>query len=341
MQNEFNGIQQTKQYVFKRQRISTISNNNAVSFTGGYNLVGLEVPQSADAHTSNGQGVALGPQGESMSIVETAAAPNNLSSETEVSETHSTIPQCEPRRFHLSRDSIRNPDGRIRGAKGLPAIFIERRRPVERMPKISDAGKRKIDPKSESPSITQQENGQREAQVPPFSVSAQLSTTAPLRSARLPSGRVIPWDADSSTLPAEIQSYTLQEIGRNLAKASTTGTLATSTTMIKARQVSAFKPKAPAFRYHERHPEQARSTDEKTEPSQDQVMTDAADAEGDESGYVVDTYIRMPAEMFEFHEQKSVGFLVLDSQPDVDDFYNDESDNESEVYDEEEDENGM
>ena len=70
-------------------------------------------------------------------------------------------------------------------------------------------------------------------------------------------------------------------------------------------------------------------------------MIDAVNADGDETEYVTDTYIRMPAEMFVSDQQKNVGVLVLDSQPDIDEFFNDDSDKESEMYDEEEDENGL
>jgi hypothetical protein len=137
-----------------------------------------------------------------------------------------------------------------------------------------------------------------------------------------------------------MQAYTLKEIGRNLAEASTSENLSASTSVIRARQVSSFKPKAPALRYHERHPEQTGAMNEKKEYNQDEIMADAADVDGDESDYVMETYVRMPAEMFDLQEQKNVGVLVLDSQPDIDDFYNDDSDTDSEIYDEEEDENG-
>jgi hypothetical protein len=111
--------------------------------------------------------------------------------------------------------------------------------------------------------------------------------------------------------------------------------------MLKSRQISRFKPKSQPPRYYEPTPEQAAPTDEKPGSEQDESMADVVDVEGNESGYVLDTYIRMPAEMFELEHYRSVGLLVLDSQPDLDEFYNDDSDDESEMYDEEEDENGL
>lgn len=52
--------------------------------------------------------------------------------------------------------------------------------------------------------------------------SGQPLTHFPARNVRLASGRVIPWNVDSETLAEEMQAYTMQEIGRNLAQASQT-----------------------------------------------------------------------------------------------------------------------
>jgi hypothetical protein len=61
----------------------------------------------------------------------------------------------------------------------------------------------------------------------------------------------------------------------------------------------------------------------------------------DESDYVIDTYVRMPVELVEFEDQeRNIGLLVLDSQPDIDEFYREFSESEEEDDEEEEDENG-
>ena len=65
------------------------------------------------------------------------------------------------------------------------------------------------------------------------------------------------------------------------------------------------------------------------------------DVDEDESSYIVETYIRVPVEQVNLERsQASIGLLVLDSQPDIDEFYNEDSDSDSDIYDEEEDENG-
>jgi hypothetical protein len=340
VQNEFNGIRQVKQYVFKRQRISTIP-NNSVSFTGAQSVAGLENPQPVESLILKNGHVLATSQGETLPIAENGGLSAHGGEGKDVPKARSAITGGEPRRFHLSRDTTSNPAGRIRGAKGPPAVFIERRRLAGPRAKLSDVRTpRKPGPKPEDFSINQKGVGEQKTRLPSSSTETQSTSTAPLRNVRLPSGKIIPGDVDSSTLAAEMQAYTLKEIGRNLAEASSSENLSASTSVIRARQVSSFKPKAPALRYHERHPEQTGAMNEKKEYNQDEIMADAADVDGDESDYVMETYVRMPAEMFDLQEQKNVGVLVLDSQPDIDDFYNDDSDTDSEIYDEEEDENG-
>jgi hypothetical protein len=356
VQNEYNGLRQIKQYVFKRQRTSNTPNNNvlnpsnppalraqqpAIPLTGDQPVAKASQPAEAPVAYSHGLEQTLGSLEGTASTARTGISTDQSSGDG-TNKQPSITSKAEPRRFHLARSSICSPTGvtssRIPGARGPPTVFIERRRVTHLDTKVSDVSiPPECRPASEDDLNNQHTNGDGNAQL--LSIENQPRTPAPLRNVRLPSGKVVPWDADSATLAAEMQAYTMREIGHNLSKASTPETSTRSTPIIRARQVSSFKPKAPALRYHERHPDQARATDGSKGPNQDEIMTDAADPDGDESSYVMDTYIRMPAEMFEFQEQNSVGLLVLDSQPDIDEFYNDDSDSDSEVYDEE-DENG-
>ncbi len=352
VQNEYNGLRQIKQYVFKRQRTSTTPNNTilnptsshaqqpTISSTGNISHEKASPPVEAPLTYSQGR------EQTSSSLVGTMPKVNTKTSQSSgggIDKQPSIAANAEPRRFHLSRSSIRTPagatPGSVQGSKGPPAIFIERRRVAQPDQRVSDTpNPRNFGPEPRITSKTHNKNGGGNAQMP--STQDQSRPPAPLRNVKLPSGMTVPWDADSATLAAQMQAYTMQEIGHNLSKASATETSTTSTPHIRARQVSGFRPKAPALRYHERHPEKAKAVDGNGGSNPDEIMTDAAEPDGDESGYVMDTYIRLPAEMFEFEEQKSVGLLVLDSQPDIDEFYNDESDSDSEIYDEEEDENG-
>ena len=65
------------------------------------------------------------------------------------------------------------------------------------------------------------------------------------------------------------------------------------------------------------------------------------DESDDGSEYIIDTYVRMPANTLEISDsQKNIGLLVLASQPDMDKFYLEDSDSGEEEGDEDEDENG-
>jgi hypothetical protein len=132
-----------------------------------------------------------------------------------------------------------------------------------------------------------------------------------------------------------MQAYTLQEIGLNLAESEATkpGIKKPATT---PRKPTKFKPKVPARRYAERHPDQV--VDTAAEMDIDEVYTDDyMDEDGD---YIIDTYIRIPAESLESLEaQKNVGLLILDSQPDIDEFYRDDDASDEEEDGEDEDEN--
>jgi hypothetical protein len=66
------------------------------------------------------------------------------------------------------------------------------------------------------------------------------------------------------------------------------------------------------------------------------------DDDMDDGEYIIDTYVRIPADALETDEQsKNFGLLVLDTQPDIDEFYREDSDSDEEDDDEEEDENGI
>lgn len=148
------------------------------------------------------------------------------------------------------------------------------------------------------------------------------------------------WDVNSDQLAAEMQAYTLQEIGRSLAESEATKPgvkIALPTSDYKSKE-SRFKPKKPALRYQERHPEEAAQHGAAMDIDESYLEEDM----DDDSDYIIDTYIRMPADIFESSDnQKNFGLLVLDSQPDIDEFYREDDESEEEEDDEEEDENGL
>jgi len=253
------------------------------------------------------------------------------------------------------------------------ALFVERKRPrssegptkTPQPGKVAAQGSSNQDasqPDQEKPGpgfgSHQSENRPRKkpglaarSSIPPVQpTSNPKPLVAPLRNVRLPSGAMMPWDVSSERLTAEMQAYTLEEIGRTLARQDEEAAAeATRLVALKAarsapspqKYSSKFKPKKPALRYAERHP------GEKVVPEHEAMEVDEAhigdedDEDMDDGDYIIDTYVRIPADALQTDEQpKNFGLLVLDSQPDIDEFYQEEDDSEEEDDDEEEDENG-
>jgi hypothetical protein len=154
---------------------------------------------------------------------------------------------------------------------------------------------------------------------------------------------VIPWDVTDERLATEMQAYTMAEIGKNLAQTEA------ETPKPKPRSQplrgyihedashSKFEPKKPAQRYAGRHPEEKALHD--TAMEVDEPYHEGEDLD-DDSDYIIDTYVRIPAHAVESEQQKNFSLLVLESQPDIDEFYREEEDSDEEADDEDEDENG-
>ncbi|TVY16599.1 hypothetical protein LARI1_G007290 [Lachnellula arida] len=256
------------------------------------------------------------------------------------------LPAAQVRRFHMSRTPAgpwrSTAEGQTRKRGVQPAIFIERKgngkKPQGTLGPIA-AQQPELPRPQKRPGLAAR------SQAAPGGLtgkqnSTQVLATNPLnRNVRLPSGLIMPWDVNSEQLAAEMQAYTLQEIGKNLAEAEATRTQAQLTTkdVKMKKQQSRFKPKKPALRYHERHPNEVLDVPFRMD-TEDRCSDEEME---DDSEYIIDTYVRMPAEVLETSDsEKNVGLLVLDSQPDIDRFYLEDSDSSEEEEDEDEDENG-
>jgi hypothetical protein len=237
-----------------------------------------------------------------------------------------------------------------RKRKEQPTVFVERRiRPRSsdgQTPKVDEAGQNYQD--KPGPGFTAPESEDRprkkpglaaRSSTPPVKATAPPKpNVAPLRNVRLPSGAIMPWDVSSERLAAEMQAYTLEEIGRTLAaqEPSKLEPKPTSTHVAK-HSTSKFKPRKPIMRYAERHPEEKAVHDTTMEVDEPYIE----DEDTDDGEYIIDTYVRIPAAALETEEhQKNFGLLILDSQPDIDEFYREEDDTDEEEEDDEEDENG-
>lgn len=182
--------------------------------------------------------------------------------------------------------------------------------------------------------------------APPLAPEPKLRPLAPLRNVRQPSGQTMRWDASAEEMNEAMQKYTLESIGVTLSQPQRTPTKQSEPKLppplLQKSTPPRFKPKAPAKRYHERH-----LSNDASKTLSPATIDGAADESmmevdnGDEEAYVIDEFIRMPVEQLSmFDPTNNVGYLVLEEQEDLDVFYADESDDEEEIYDEEEDENG-
>ncbi|KAE9367436.1 hypothetical protein N431DRAFT_383133 [Stipitochalara longipes BDJ] len=278
-----------------------------------------------------------------------------------------------PRRFHMSRSGtpIGNTPTVVGKKRKDAAVFIERKRPRSSEGKQEtpqpDEAVQKDAAKQAAPLQDQEKPGPgfvasqieekprkkpglaaRSSTPPVRSTSPSKPLAAPIQNVRLPSGMMMPWDVGSDRLAAEMQAYTLEEIGRTMARQEAESA-AEASRIAALREKSAssplhknssnFKPKKPALRYAERHPEE--QTGNRQEAMEvDEPHIGDEDEDMDDGEYIIDTYVRIPADALEREEQsKNFGLLVLDTQPDIDEFYREEEDSEEEDDDEEEDEN--
>ncbi|KAH7412547.1 hypothetical protein BKA64DRAFT_637249 [Cadophora sp. MPI-SDFR-AT-0126] len=302
--------------------------------------------------------IAQLPSSASSGLQQVDSVPNPQDAAQTALATNTTpfsAPSIQPRRFHISRSATHSSNtpavlAGIRKRKVEPTVFVERRiRPKSAdgtpggsaTPEESGGQNVKIAPpielpkeQTQIPQVQKQKKPGKNSRTatPVRSVTPPQSSPAPLRNVFLHNGTMIPWDISSDRLAAEMQAYTLQEIGKSIVASEAPRTSPVSS---HAKSPSKFKPKKPALRYLERHPEH--KVEASMEVDEDEYMVEDMD---DDSEYIIDTYVRVPAEAIEVDAvQKNIGLLVLDSQPDIDEFYRVDDESDEEEDDEDEDEN--
>jgi Transcription factor Iwr1 len=356
-------------YIFSRQ--STDEGNGTASSP----LIPQPVRRIKESHRS-ASSQALGASLQSTSQ-ENLAPATPLSKDVSPTATPPPTPlDLTPRRFHMSRSGT--PIGTTPAVAGRKrkdaAVFIERKPPrssdgEQQTPHAGKAARRHPSQQQNVPQQDQEKPGlgfpasQPEDRPRKKPGLAARSSTPPVRATsppkplvarsqnvRLASGAILPWDG-SERLAAEMQAYTLHEIGQTLARQDAEATAeASRLAALKEKSASSpvhkysskFKPKKPALRYAERHPEEmVKLEHEAMGMDLDEPHIGDEDEDMDDGEYIIDTYVRIPADALETEAQsKNFGLLVLDSQPDIDEFYREEEDSEEEDDDEEEDENG-
>ncbi|KAG9236856.1 hypothetical protein BJ875DRAFT_201917 [Amylocarpus encephaloides] len=265
--------------------------------------------------------------------------------------SRSTVNGPKPRHFHMKRDLL-GPQKRRRRAGTHSLTFAEhkiaKRDSKRKMVEISEAlvnglseawstGSEASRPLKKPGLATRKDvNAGHESLGGKPSSAIRNKTPATIT---LPSGKTMPWDISSDVLAAEMQAYTLQEISKNISASNDRSHNSDSGSSPARKNASSkFKPKKPALRYQERNPDEARALDKAEGMGLDDLST--FEDTDDESEYIIDTYIRVPANTLESNGSlKNFGLLILDTQPDIDEFYLEEVDSDEEEEFDEDDEN--
>lgn len=254
--------------------------------------------------------------------------------------------------------------------RSAPALFVERkhkRLPSTKFqsiahglhaqtPKEASPGSSQLStPRSHSPSHSDQmevdNSTAKPRKKPGLARQAQQEGTATPKKTDLPSSMVDRWNVNLDQLTADMNAFALEQIGINLqrqeeeerkqreraaAQRARIAAATSSSATYSSPSQSRFKPKAPAKRYAERHPENVLKP-----VDNDATNPDGAGSGTDDEEYIIETYVRVPASTISKQHvaSKDVGLLVFDEEPDMEYFYGGNSDSEDEYAEDEDDEN--
>jgi hypothetical protein len=136
---------------------------------------------------------------------------------------------------------------------------------------------------------------------------------------------------DMSKRADDMNQWVLNEIGANLHEMEVEK---------KQAERPRFRPKAPAKRFAERHPELA--APKQPNPEDDSVMRDISDEEAeDDDDWIIEEYIRVPAKSMAIDVSAAdIGVIVFDGDEDSTLFFGDDYDEDDDYAEDDEDENG-
>ncbi|KAF3769870.1 hypothetical protein M406DRAFT_66331 [Cryphonectria parasitica EP155] len=264
-------------------------------------------------------------------------------------ETPTTTPSSsapEPRRFHFSRPIIKPSSLLTTGLKtgkrsrlNTPTtVFVER---GHKRTRTEDVQMRDAD---DTPEMAGADEPPRKLKLPGSDRKGPRAqkSAEPLKR-ELPASMKQHWAGDDmDEITRNMNSFALQLIGANLAeteerdKKELAAAAARKEASSTASTPQKFKPKPPAKRFAERHPEIAAAAQQETLSSVERDDLEPAS----EDEYVVETYVRVPASALgKDIAPEKVGLLVFDNEPDADIFYGEEGDSDDEWPEGDEDEN--
>ncbi|KAL6869487.1 hypothetical protein ACO1O0_000813 [Amphichorda felina] len=247
----------------------------------------------------------------------------------------------EPRRFHLSRAMMMKQGaqaptpGVSKKSRASPAVFVERSRKKMARRSLNAT----VSPTEEMPTDRGVQTGKPGELEPPRKLKKPSTTRAKsprpdaVTRAPPPVSAARPHAEDLDKIAADMNQWVLNEIGANLEEME----------MDKWKQEDKFKfrPKAPAKRYQERHPDRPSTDTQEEQHKADTVMTDdVSEDDSDNSDWVIDEYVRIPANSMAVDVSPGdVGVLVLDGEEDDVLFFGPEHDEDDDYLEDDEDEN--
>ncbi|EJP66860.1 uncharacterized protein BBA_04153 [Beauveria bassiana ARSEF 2860] len=228
----------------------------------------------------------------------------------------------KPRR---SMVSLQSPDGDAAAAKDVEVKALKR-------PGVARRAREAAKTKAAS---TDDDGGDTAAK--PTTSSATTATANPL-----PPSLTNRAAEDMRRITADMNEWVMREMGANLQSMEEERKRVAAAAPLASP--SRFRPKAPAQRYHERHPEvpaPGSPAATATDVEGDTNMTDASEEEdGDDDDWVIEEYVRIPANSVALDVAPSdVGFLVLDGEEESLLFFGSQNDEDEDWDEDEEDEN--
>ncbi|ENH64647.1 hypothetical protein FOC1_g10013922 [Fusarium oxysporum f. sp. cubense race 1] len=254
----------------------------------------------------------------------------------------------EPRRFHISRKMMMASNAAQPSGAGLnkrarygPAVFVERSRAKasQRASQVMKTIQASIPVPQAQPSqditmssdasseLRPSEPPQQERRLKKPAARSRQNSPLPGPNTRspLPTSVTSPHNQDLSKITADMNDWVMKEIGANLQDMEQ-----------EKQRVARFKPKAPAKRYQERHPEVATSTSEPNDVSMNMGESEAED----DDDWIIEEYVRIPAHAMTVDVAPTdVGVLVLDGKEESNLFYGPERDEDEDLDEDDEDEN--
>lgn len=215
-----------------------------------------------------------------------------------------------------------------------PAVFVEstRKKKVPKTRRSLAAGQLPMQLEHDmQPTEQTPETGAEQKQLKRPGVANKARTTTSQNETPdrppLPESLMNRHNEDMEKIANDMNAWVLNELGASLEQID------------KDNKPLRFKPKSPAKRFHERHPELAPPQSSAT--STDTTMSDISDEEGDDSDWVIEEYVRIPANSVALDVAPAdVGILVFEDEDESLLFFGSAWDEDDELGEDEEDENG-